>query len=327
MLKKLLGAVCLLTLPLMRLSAATRTEAALSLLEAPTARPAALGEALTAATDDVSAFSYNPASLATLERGHATFLYHRGINDDAYGQFLVGQPHKKNAFGLSVGYYDGGKVEIAKGNTSSLVTAQSDLVLGLGMARHMGRFYAGVAGKYFSSELAETDKATAYAADAGVGYRLSSRIQVGAAVQNIGTQLKFNGVGNELPRIARVGMAMALPAATRTLVLLDAPYYLNQSQFYPAVGLEAGVGPLAFRVGYKVVPNDDQISLGAGFRMGPTELSYAFQLADRVNSQHRISVGMRFGDNVDHAGGNDQPSITTFPDQSNQPWWNLDQPK
>jgi hypothetical protein len=320
--KKIVGAICLVTLSLMQLKAATRTEAALSLLEAPTARPAALGEALTAATDDVAAFSYNPASLATLHRGHAAFLYHRGINDDAYGQFLIGQPHKKNGYGLSVGYYDGGKVEISDGNTSSFVTAQRDLVLALGAARSMGRLSAGVAGKYFSSELAETDKATAVAADAGVGYRLSKNIQVGAAVQNMGTKLEFNGLGSDLPRIARAGMAMALPFQARTLLFLDAPYHFNQSQFYPAVGIETGVGPLAFRAGYKVVPDEDQISLGAGFRVGSTELSYAFELADNLNSRHRISVGMRFGDDVDLAETGRQPGLQV-PNQ--EPWWGSDQ--
>jgi hypothetical protein len=75
--KKAIGAFLLVVFSLGQLKAAVRTEAALSLLEAPTARPAALGEALTAATDDVAAFSYNPAALATLQKGHAAFLYHR----------------------------------------------------------------------------------------------------------------------------------------------------------------------------------------------------------------------------------------------------------
>jgi hypothetical protein len=320
--KKAIGAFLLVVFSLGQLKAAVRTEAALSLLEAPTARPAALGEALTAATDDVAAFSYNPAALATLQKGHAAFLYHRGINDDAYGQFLVGQPHKSNGFGLSVGYYDGGKIEISDGSISHDVTAQRDLVLALGAARALGRWSAGVAGKYFSSELAETDKATAYAADFGVGYRASKSIQLGAAVQNIGTELSFNGVGSELPRIARAGMAMALPFSARTLLLLDAPYHLNQSQFYPAVGLETGVGPLALRAGYKVVSDQDQISLGAGFRIGQTELSYAFELADRLDSRHRISVGVRFGENAETIDSGRQPGLE-FPGQG--PWWNLDQ--
>ncbi len=309
------------------LEAATQTEAALSLLEAPTARPAALGEALTAATDDVAAFSYNPASLATLRKGHASFLYHKGINDDAFGQFLVGRPAKKNGLGLSVGYYDGGDIEIADGNTTSVVKAQRDLVLSLGMARHFGRFTAGTAGKYFSSELAETDKATALAADFGVGYRMSSRVQFGAALQNIGTKLEFNGVGSNLPRIARVGMAMGLPFQARTLLLLDAPYHFNQEQFYPALGIETGVGPLAFRAGYKIVPDDDQISLGAGFRMGQTELSYAFELADQLNSRHRISLGVRFGDEIDLSAPENKgrEPVIIFPGSESEPWWNLDQ--
>lgn len=267
------------------------------MLEAPSARSAALGEALSAGTDDIVAFSYNPGSLPTLNRGHASFLFHRGINDDFYSQFLIGRPVGRSGIGLSVGYYDGGDVEVPDGASVRTVNAQRDLVLSAGAGRRFGRFSAGLAAKYFSSELAETDKAAAVAGDAGVNYQLTSRVHLGAGVQNIGTPLKYSESEEPLPRIARLGAAVSIsPLGTKSLLLLDAPYYMNQEKFFPAVGFETVLGPLALRAGYKTILDDELISLGAGFQIGATDLSYAFDLANELSSRHRISVGLRFGD-------------------------------
>ena len=57
--------------------------AGLTLLEAPSARAAALGEAFSAASDDLSAFSYNPASLFTFENSRGSFLYQEGATEDS----------------------------------------------------------------------------------------------------------------------------------------------------------------------------------------------------------------------------------------------------
>src|SRR5690242_13966416 len=52
----------------------TGTSGGLTLLEPSGARPAALGEAFTAATNDIAGFDYNPASLKSLESGQASFM-------------------------------------------------------------------------------------------------------------------------------------------------------------------------------------------------------------------------------------------------------------
>src|SRR5262245_55480348 len=104
----------------------------LTLAETPSARPASLAEAYSAMTNDVAAFPYNAASLKSLDRVQAFFMYQKGLAEDAYGHFLVGLKTKGGrGLGLSVGYYDAGSIELFDGTTSRTVSAQKDLSLGL----------------------------------------------------------------------------------------------------------------------------------------------------------------------------------------------------
>src|SRR5262249_42958162 len=148
-------------------------------------------------------FGYNPASLKTLKTGQASFLYQKGLVEDSYGHFMIGSPMRNGSLGLSVGYYNGGSIDLYDGVTQRTVTAQRDMTMALGYAHNIGNVSVGMTGKYLSSELIESAKATAYAADFGLSMGMGSRMQLGAAVQNIGTQLKFVQEGDSLPRIAR----------------------------------------------------------------------------------------------------------------------------
>src|SRR5262245_48357018 len=107
------------------------TVAGLTLLESPSARASGLGESLVAGSDDISALAYNPASLATMKGGQASFLYQKGLIDDSYGHFLLGSGGSRGGFGLSLGFYDGGDFEMSNGAETRNVSAQRDLVLAL----------------------------------------------------------------------------------------------------------------------------------------------------------------------------------------------------
>ena len=278
------------------LLASGRTEAGLTLLEASSARSAALGEAFTAASNDISAFTYNPANLFTFEKGQASFLYQQGAFDDSYGQLVMGYPRFKDAFGISIGYYDGGEAAVFDGVSQRSVTAQSDLTVGLGYSTQYRYLAIGVTGKYLSSELAETVRAKAFAADVGVVYPLHKRVLVAGALQNIGNKLEFVSEGDELPRIGRAGIQWVIGNGRwATLLLLDVPYYMNQQELRPAIGLEKFIGPLAIRAGYKSGNDLEEFSIGTGFLLGASSFDYSFGLVDEFESRHRISVSMQFG--------------------------------
>src|ERR1044071_10407581 len=90
-------------------AAGNDTSSGTTLLEPTSARATALGEAMTAAPDDVSSMGYNPATLGSLNSGQASFMYEKGLAQDSYGQFLIGSPTTHGGAGLSVGYYEIGR--------------------------------------------------------------------------------------------------------------------------------------------------------------------------------------------------------------------------
>jgi hypothetical protein len=169
------------------------------------------------------------------------------------------------------------------------------MLLGLGWARQWGPASLGVTGKYLSSELAESESATAMAADLGGQYKANSRLNIGLAIQNVGTKLKYQDVGDDLPRVARMGMAYKLH--TRLVpaqLLLDIPYHMNQRNIVPSVGLETFLNGLIVRGGYRHKTDGGEFSMGTGFAFGQTTLDYAFGLVNSGVASHRVSFSMKF---------------------------------
>jgi LysM repeat protein len=154
----------------------------------------------------------------------------------------------------------------------------------------------GVTGKYITSTLIESAKATAYAADFGLQMPINSRVRIGGAVQNFGTKMTYLNEGDNLPRIVRGGMSVMLfPGRYQTSLLLEAPYFVNEQELRPSLGVETTVGPLALRAGYRTGNALQEFSVGTGFVFGNSSLDYSFGLVDQLNSQHRMSFSLKFG--------------------------------
>jgi len=264
----------------------------LTLIEAAGARAAALGEAFSATSDDVTAVVYNPAALSTLTSPQISFSYQKGIASDASGRLHLGRRN----LGLSVSYYSAGDVDLLDGSTVRSVNAQTDLSASLGAAFSRGRLGFGAAVKFLSSQLAESDRATAFAVDLGIRSDVTARFHLSSALQNLGTELKFVEEGDALPRIFRVGAEFQATQGRAPLTLsVEAPYFLNESEVRPSVGAELSAGPMRFRAGYRTGVEVEGLSLGAGFSAGGLVLDYAFGFVDDLNDRQRITLGFKFG--------------------------------
>jgi len=304
----LLSALLILS-PFPSYAAGVGSSGGATLIQSPSARASALGEAFSASSNDIGGFSYNPASLSSLLNGHASFLYQQAFEDESYGQISMGSPLPKGSLGFSVAYFDGGELDLFDGVTRRTVTAQQDIVISLGYAQKVGKASIGLTGKYLSSELGEVAKATAFAGDLGVQLPVHARIRFGAAIQNMGTELKFVEKGDPLPLIARAGLnILIVPGPVMTSLLMEAPYFLNEEEFRPSVGLELGIGPLAIRTGYKRSHETESFSVGSGFLLGQTSLDYAFGMGNDLETQHRVSLSTRFRG----AGTKPQPNQFDF---------------
>lgn len=271
----------------------------MTLAEASGSRASALGEAFVAMQNDISALGYNPASLGSLKSGQASFLFQKGLTEDSYGQFMAGSPLSNGGWGLSVGYYNGGTLDVLSNGVETEVTAQKDLALSLGFSRNIKSMSVGITGKYLSSELAETANANAYAMDLGASIPLSSRLRFGASLQNLGTELKFIEEGDPLPRMFKAGLSLALsPKAVPTTLLFDTTYLMNEKETNPAVGIETWMGPLALRAGYRMGSDENKFSVGTGFILGPSSLDYSFGMANKLDPSHKVSLSFKFGETM-----------------------------
>ncbi len=267
----------------------------LSLLNEGSARWSSLGQAGVAAHDDIAGMAYNPATLGSLSSGQASFLYQQGLIEDAYGQFMIGTPRgEKSALGFSFGYYNGGDIELTNenGQTES-VNAQTDMTAALGYSVKMGGMSMGLSGKVLNSKLIDQYSGTAYAADLGMVMPVGSRLQLGAAALNYGTQLKYAEEGDPLPRMLQVGGSFAL--RQNATLLLSIPYMVNEKMTTPSLGLETLFGPLAIRAGYRSGKDVQEFTMGAGFALGRSSLDYAFGMVNQLDAQHKVSMAMRFG--------------------------------
>jgi len=303
----------LLTIPTRILASGSASSGGLTLTEGIGSRPEALGEAFTAVSDDVTAIAYNPAAVATLTRGQASFLLESGLIGDRDGHLTVGMPNasRTGGFGLSVGYYNAGNIDLVNDNgTTSSVKAQEDMSAKLAYAHQWNNISFGLAGTYLHSTLAGIYTATAFSGDIGLLARVSSRLSIGASALNYGTQLKYISEGDTLPETLRVGGSfLLLPGRSMsTSLLLDGSYMNNEKQFAPGVGLETLIGPLAVRAGFRKLGDSSQFSAGAGFALGSTSIDYAFGLINQLDTHQKISVSMHFG-----------PTATSVPTTIAQP--------
>jgi hypothetical protein len=274
----------------------------------------ALGEAVSAGTNDISFFGYNPASLGSLQTGHASFSLQRGFSDDSFGQVMMGIPGRRGGLGLSVGYYDAGGIQLV----DRVVNAQQDITIGLGLAKKWDSFSLGITGKYLNSTLGETHSATALAADIGLTAMINSRLTLGVAAQNYGTKLKYVEAGDELPRTIRAGLSFSAPIPKApTMLFLNSTYSANRQENQPSVGLETLLGPLAFRAGYKSLHKQNEFTLGAGFLLGQANLDYSFGMINQNDSIHWVTLAFRFSETaIEHPAELVRPTADESPEEN-----------
>lgn len=285
-----------LTIGLKQTHAGGGESSAQVVLNAAGARASGLGEAFSTGQNDIAALRYNPASLQSLRSGHASFLYNKGLAEDAKSQFMIGSPLKKNSIGFAVDHYDGGDFPYRVNGLQKTVKAQSDTAVSLAYAWSARKVNLGSTVKYVTSELADQYKANAFALDVGLQWNFSPRAAFGWSAQNMGTSLRYNNRSERLQRTLRQGINYnVFRGKYDTTLFLDAPYLLNERELRLGVGIESHFGPLALRAGYSTGRELNKFAMGAGFLLGRFNFDYTVGLVDQLDTKHMVNLSMRFG--------------------------------
>ena len=291
----------LLLSPINKLNAQSASNAASFLEIDAGARGAAMGGAFTAIGDDASSMFYNPAGPA-LARNQEVMLSHSqwlgGLWNDQIA-YLQPVSDKLTIF-TGVAALAGPPIEkydIAGNKTGSFVAF--DGAFGVGSAWTLGDdLYGGLNFKAICQQV-DNVRAFAYAGDAGFIKNFKT-LRIGAAVQNVGTQMKLYQESFDLPLTYRGGAAFRI---REIFWLSGEAIKIGAAETFFAGGAEGEfnltkeyVGYL--RAGYKSGRSKNTgpgISGGIGIRSGSLYADYAFSPFGDLGDTHRLTLGVKFG--------------------------------
>ena len=201
------------------------------------ARAAALGGAYTAQGDDASALYWNPAGLLLMENRSLVLMRAGYVGDvtfnyAAYADILKGF----GAYGISLDYMSAGPVTETDDQGFATGTMNpNDSALTLGFAKTLGGWGFGGSYKRIRSKLAASASANAFDAGLISPRYLQGRMTFGAALLNLGGNIRYEVKEERLPFIAKAGAAYQL--SSKAGLSADICFPVDDA-FYGAVGAE-----------------------------------------------------------------------------------------
>ncbi|MFH1097121.1 MAG: PorV/PorQ family protein [Candidatus Desantisbacteria bacterium] len=119
-------------------------------------------------------------------------------------------------------------------------------------------------------------------------------LNVGVALRNMGTKMKFENEADSLPLEIKGGIAFNMPSK-KALCVLDVTIPTDNN-IRINTGVEYKLTPkLSLRTGYNSNSDMDKgLSAGIGFGTENLQFDYAFVPYGDVDNTHRVSVGKRF---------------------------------
>lgn len=263
-------------------------------------RPVAMGGAYTALAQDSEALVYNPASLGRTDRYETTFMHNQHLA--GVTQEYVGFASPRG-WGAQVNYLSFGRVArttVSSPDGTGGSFGISDLAVGAGYGRELAPgLRAGAAGKILR-ETVDNISASGYAVDFGALWSVPGPERTwtfGAALQNLGPSVRFQGASQHLPWTLRLGAGRELTAlGNPSAVAFD---LLKERSESPSVafGAESWIAPaFAVRLGYSGrYDAGPGITAGFGWRRREFRFDYAITPLGELGSAHRLSATVRWG--------------------------------
>lgn len=270
------------------------------------ARAGAMSSAGAASSMGISAMNYNPAGLASMNKGELALSHSEWYMGSAHDYAGAGMalPGKQNLkLGVSFTRLSSGELEgrsAGRGRTGSY--SAYDQAAALALAGKYGAYSVGGSVKYIESSIAGVT-GSGYAVDLGVKRGLRSiPVAFGLSVQNLGPGIKYISQSDKLPLAINAGIAF-MPLSG-FMLNFDAKRYVYDKYTAFSVGSEyvlfGGPGTmsgLSLRGGLNGAPGQSAagaFSAGAGIRLMNAELDYAMSPDGVIGGTQRITLKKKF---------------------------------
>ena len=308
----------------------------------PTARATALGDAYVTLASGADALFWNPGGLTAATTHHIAMTMTMWLFDTKQGAFGYALPlGELGTVGVQVQYVDFGQIQETRVDQLQFVGAPGNQVYNPGLTGNTFRpysyligvsygrqlteaFSAGITAKYVRESLYNGSTVTVtnpgtgaveehntwagvLLFDFGIRYNTGFRsVQLGASIQNFGSQVKFARENYPAPLTFRLGAAANIVGSDAILLadesnrativfdLLQPNDYEQQMHFGAEYEFAQTV---ALRVGYKANYDTEGLTAGIGAQTDFAGLHLQFDysygnMVDYLTNVHRISLGV-----------------------------------
>jgi hypothetical protein len=260
------------------------------------ARPAALGGAYCALSDDASATLWGPAGLAHLRRNELTFTHNRWFTSSRLNNvstaWRLGRAAVLGAALTHVGY---GVLPVYDANgtvTGEFSPYEASAALACGfLAPDWLALGVGVKGNVQHTWDSDIQS---WACDAGAQWSLTDRMTLGFSASNIGRYLWPGDANTSLPVTLRTGFAQRF--GSDNLIIVGDIVWTREQRFTGSVGAELGTTGFRLRGGLTTGSAGQSLgsTAGVGFALGSLKLDYAYVPNLVLGATHQISLEIVF---------------------------------
>ena len=271
------------------------------------ARPAGMGGAFLAISNDVNALYYNPAGIANISKRTASFTYLNDLLDFNTGFVGLVEPNfGPGNLGISVLFKDYGSFKKTDGTGEELGDFNSNAVSFAGSysLEPIENMYIGASAKYLRFAI-DSYYSDALAVDAGAMYSIPSQsLTFAVGIFNVGKSVSaFVDTKDDLPMSVKAGFSKQL--AHLPLLFSFNLYKYNDANWHGALGGEFTLSPNVFlRLGYdefgrdlKVDSSSDKFAgtaVGMGLLWNNLKIDYSFTSYGELGSLNRFTVSGQF---------------------------------
>ena len=286
------------------------TTAATFLKFSKSAREASLAGAYSSVGDDSSSIFSNPASIVNVEKKDVSLGFTSYLEGSKLGLFSFVTNSNESRLGFAVSAFNIDDIE-KRGTTDQSgimpevgTFSSNDMAVFISYAKKnclkevIDNLNGGINLKFIRSKI-DSSSAYAIALDAGLLYDYSNNMKLSFVLSNLGTKMKFEDEGDNLPLSVKAGGYYKF--GDNLKLIGEVEEFINDSKFYPSIGAEFFLKEsFALRAGYRFgydrgnLGNDVGLSLGFGIITKDVSFNYAYVPFGDLGDINKFDISFRF---------------------------------